>query len=55
MTTPIRVLIVDDDALVRSGLTMMLSGAPQIEIAGEARTPRPSLASPATCTTPTSS
>jgi DNA-binding NarL/FixJ family response regulator len=31
MTTPIRVLIVDDDALVRSGLTMMLSGAPQIE------------------------
>jgi DNA-binding NarL/FixJ family response regulator len=36
MTTPIRVLIVDDDALVRSGLTMMLSGTPQIEIAGEA-------------------
>jgi DNA-binding NarL/FixJ family response regulator len=36
MTTPIRVLIVDDDALVRSGLTMMLSGAPQIEIVGEA-------------------
>jgi DNA-binding NarL/FixJ family response regulator len=36
MTTPIGVLIVDDDALVRSGLTMMLSGAPQIEIAGEA-------------------
>jgi DNA-binding NarL/FixJ family response regulator len=36
MTAPIRVLIVDDDALVRSGLTMMLSGAPQIEIIGEA-------------------
>jgi DNA-binding NarL/FixJ family response regulator len=36
MTPPIRVLIVDDDALVRSGLTMMLSGAPQIEIVGEA-------------------
>ena len=36
MTAPIRVLIVDDDALVRSGLTMMLSGAPQLEIVGEA-------------------
>ena len=36
MTVPIRVLIVDDDALVRSGLTMMLSGAPQIEVVGEA-------------------
>ena len=36
MTAPIRVLIVDDDALVRSGLTMMLSGAPQIEVVGEA-------------------
>ena len=36
MTVPIRVLIVDDDALVRSGLTTMLSGAPQIEVVGEA-------------------
>ena len=36
MTVPIRVLIVDDDALVRSGLTMMLSGAPHIEVVGEA-------------------
>jgi len=36
MTAPIRVLIIDDDALVRSGLTMMLSGAPQIEVVGEA-------------------
>ena len=36
MTAPIRVLIVDDDAMVRSGLTMMLSGAPQIEVVGEA-------------------
>ncbi len=32
----IRVLLVDDDALVRSGLRMMLSGAPGIEVAGEA-------------------
>ena len=36
MTIPIRVLIVDDAALVRSGLTMMLSGTPQIEVVGEA-------------------
>ena len=36
MTAQIRVLIVDDDALVRSGLTMMLSGAPQIQVVGEA-------------------
>ncbi len=34
--TSIRVLIVDDDALVRSGLRMMLSGASQIEVVGEA-------------------
>jgi DNA-binding NarL/FixJ family response regulator len=33
---PIRVLIVDDDALVRAGLTMMLGGAPGIEVVGEA-------------------
>lgn len=36
MTAPVRVLIVDDDALVRSGLTMMLSGTPQIEVVGGA-------------------
>lgn len=32
----IRVLLVDDDALVRSGLRMMLSGAEGIEVVGEA-------------------
>jgi DNA-binding NarL/FixJ family response regulator len=32
----IRVLLVDDDALVRSGLKMMLAGAKQIEVVGEA-------------------
>ena len=32
----IRVLIVDDDALVRSGLRMMLAGAPEIDVVGEA-------------------
>jgi DNA-binding NarL/FixJ family response regulator len=36
MADRIRVLLVDDDALVRSGLRLMLSGAPSIEVAGEA-------------------
>jgi DNA-binding NarL/FixJ family response regulator len=36
MTGPIRVLLADDDPLVRSGLTMMLAGAPQVEVVGEA-------------------
>jgi len=31
----IRVLLVDDDALVRSGLKMMLAGAEQVEVVGE--------------------
>ncbi|MEJ7695128.1 MAG: hypothetical protein WKF78_00300 [Candidatus Limnocylindrales bacterium] len=30
----IRVLVVDDDALVRSGLVMILGGAPDIVVAG---------------------
>jgi DNA-binding NarL/FixJ family response regulator len=32
----IRVLVVDDDALVRSGLLMILGGAPDIEVVGQA-------------------
>ncbi|RCG21815.1 DNA-binding response regulator [Streptomyces reniochalinae] len=36
MTMTIRVLLVDDDALVRAGLRLMLGGAPDIEIVGEA-------------------
>jgi DNA-binding NarL/FixJ family response regulator len=36
MSEPIRVLIVDDDALVRAGLKMMLASAGQIEVVGEA-------------------
>jgi len=32
----VRVLVVDDDALVRAGLTMLLAGAEEIEIVGEA-------------------
>ena len=34
--TPVRVLIVDDDALVRTGLVMMLREAPDIEVVAEA-------------------
>jgi len=36
MTGPVRVLLVDDDPLVLSGLKMMLAGARNIEVAGEA-------------------
>ena len=36
MTPPVRVLIVDDDAPVRAGLTMMLDGADGIAVVGEA-------------------
>jgi DNA-binding NarL/FixJ family response regulator len=32
----VRVLVVDDDALVRSGLRMMLAGAERIQVVGEA-------------------
>ena len=36
MSEPLRVVIVDDDALVRSGLAMILRGDPGIELVGEA-------------------
>ncbi|WP_156325720.1 response regulator [Nonomuraea sp. SBT364] len=36
MNAPIRVLIVDDDALVRAGLSMILGGVADIEIVAEA-------------------
>jgi DNA-binding NarL/FixJ family response regulator len=36
MSEPVRVLIVDDDALVRAGLTMILSGADDVDVVGEA-------------------
>jgi len=36
MTRPIRVLLVDDDALVLSGLKLMLGGAEQVAVVGEA-------------------
>lgn len=34
--SPIRVVLVDDDALVRTGLRMMLAGDPALEVVGEA-------------------
>ncbi|GAA4602700.1 DNA-binding NarL/FixJ family response regulator [Actinoplanes octamycinicus] len=34
--TPVRVLIVDDDALVRAGLSMILKGADDVHVVGEA-------------------
>ena len=43
MDAVIRVLLVDDDALVRSGLRMMLAGAP-VEVVGEAEDGREVLA-----------
>ncbi|MEV4535768.1 response regulator transcription factor [Asanoa sp. NPDC049518] len=36
MSRPVRVLLVDDDALVRAGLRLMLGGAADIEVVGEA-------------------
>jgi DNA-binding NarL/FixJ family response regulator len=39
-----RVLVVDDDALVRSALTLMLGGAPDVEVVGEAGDGREALA-----------
>src|SRR5579859_2397292 len=36
MSEQVRVLIVDDDALVRAGLSMLLAGAEDIEIVGDA-------------------
>ena len=33
---PIRVVLVDDDPLVRAGLGLMLGGAPQLQVVGEA-------------------
>ncbi len=40
---PIRVVLVDDDPLVRAGLTLMLGGAPQLDIVGEAANGREGL------------
>jgi DNA-binding NarL/FixJ family response regulator len=36
VSAPIRVLIVDDDALVRAGLSMMLAGSDEVTVVGEA-------------------
>lgn len=36
MSTPIRLLLVDDDPLVRAGLSLMLSGSERLRVVGEA-------------------
>ncbi|WP_089157086.1 response regulator [Micromonospora sp. NBS 11-29] len=36
MSTPVRVLIVDDDPLVRGALSMILGGVPELTVVGEA-------------------
>ena len=36
MSEQIRVLVVDDDALVRAGLSLLLAGAEEIALVGEA-------------------
>ena len=36
VSAPIRVLIVDDDALVRAGLSMMIAGTDDIRVVAEA-------------------
>lgn len=44
MTTPIRLVIVDDDALVRGGLATILSLEPDLEVVGQAENGRVALA-----------
>jgi DNA-binding NarL/FixJ family response regulator len=36
VNAPVRVLIVDDDPLVRTGLSMIISGSPDVTVVGEA-------------------
>lgn len=43
-TKPIRVLLVDDHAMVRSGLRALIDRQPKLEVAGEAATPAEALA-----------
>jgi two-component system, NarL family, nitrate/nitrite response regulator NarL len=43
-TKPIRVLLVDDHAVVRSGLRVLIDSRPRLEVAGEAATPTEALA-----------
>jgi len=49
MTTPIRVLVVDDQALVRAGFRMILEAEPDLVVAGEARDGEEAIAAAAAC------
>jgi DNA-binding NarL/FixJ family response regulator len=56
MSAPIRVLVVDDDPLVRAGLRMLLAGADGITIVAEAADGKevPGVVDEWTSTSPTS-
>ena len=47
MTAPLRVLVVDDQRLVRTGLTMILDSEDDVEVVGEAADGDAAVASPA--------
>lgn len=50
MTAPCRILVVDDHAIVRQGLSALLAAAPDLQIVGEAATVEEALALVPSCT-----
>jgi len=49
VTTPIRVLVCDDQVLIRTGLVTIIDGQPDLEVAGECGTAALRSTSPARC------